>query len=84
MHPAKKITTIYEYPPDKPKTGWRVWRDPDDYLYHVQLWLDGKLVKSRNANNSYKARCEVFLVMKTMDEETKKKIKLHEIFNEAM
>ena len=54
-----------------------------DGWWHIELWLDGKLYKKNHAISSYEARCMIQSIMKTLDEETKRKIKLYEAFNEV-
>lgn len=90
MHPAKKVRELFEHPPKPPKTGWRIWRDPTYFIptrtagyWHVQLWIDGRLKIDDKFPSSYQARQHVFITLQNMDSETKKKIRLHEAFNEA-
>jgi len=83
MNPANRVRDIYEYTPKKLKTGWRVWRDPLVNAWIITLHIDGKLIKRMSSRTNYGARVAIQSIMKSMDEETKREIRIAECFNEA-
>lgn len=89
MNPTKKVRDLCQYKPKKPKTGWRVWREASFHSdiaageWCVELWLDGKLIKRGTSATNYGARMFIFKELERLGDKEKKKIRLHEAFNEA-
>ena len=83
MNPANRVRDIYEFTPKKPKTGWRVWRDALVDAWIITLHIDGKLTCRHSCKTNYETRKAIQSIMESMDEETKREIRIAECFNEA-
>lgn len=81
-----KLSLILEYPPPKPKTGWRVWRDIESQGWIVEMYFDGKRRDKHRAHkvSNYEARKAIYHMYEDLSEDEKEKFNLAELFNEAM
>jgi hypothetical protein len=79
-----KLSMILEFPPPKPKTGWRVWRDVGTMNWKAEIYIDGKLRREEAAETPKIMLWKMNRMLDDILEDEIEKIELAEIFNEAV
>ena len=81
----RRLRTILEYPPPKPKTGWRVWRDVETMNWKAEIYFDGKL---RREEASVSMRVMNLLMEEMLDDafhddQEREQFEVAELFHEV-
>jgi hypothetical protein len=79
-----KLSTILEFPPPKPKTGWRVWRDVGTMNWKAEIYIDGKLRREEAAEDKETMVEDMSCMWDDLNDLDKQKVRVAEIFNEAV
>lgn len=78
-----RVSSLLEFPPRKPVTGWRVWRDIETMCWKLELWARDKCIHSHTSATIFDAKFEMSAIEAELSPEDLELLRIAEIFNEA-